>query len=249
MHNRLLTLLLSIVLLSLGVRTHASEPTEIFLVSEEWPGATHNDGTGLYWEIFRYVYEPAGIKVTPLTIPYETAVSYVQRGRADAWLASYHNERKFALYPKWHFDAEMVSVMYNKDQHTTFEGIESLTNKHVAWITGYGYQLYIDVPMQVQELNSRKSIIRMLKRGRIDYFLDAEIDINLAKKNHSPSDDALVIKDLMKLKLYPAFSNTDKGTKLRKIWDERMPVIYRTPKMKKLFQEWEFDYPFSDNKK
>ncbi|WP_390618325.1 substrate-binding periplasmic protein [Maricurvus nonylphenolicus] len=229
-----------------SVHAKAEKLDEILLASEEWQRATLSDGTGLYWDIFRYVYEPAGIKVKTLTFPYETAVSYVQRGRADAWLASYLNEREFALYPQWHFDAEVVSVMYNKDNHTTFEGIESLTNKQVAWITGYAYHLYIDVPMQIHELNNRKSILRMLKRGRIDYFLDAEIDIGLAKKEFYPGDKSLIIKDLIKLKLYPAFADTAKGQKFKSIWDQRMPKIYKTKKMKQLFKQWEFDYPFDD---
>jgi polar amino acid transport system substrate-binding protein len=39
-----------------------NSPTEIILASEEWANATNRDGTGLYWDIFRAVYEPVGIK-------------------------------------------------------------------------------------------------------------------------------------------------------------------------------------------
>ncbi len=245
MDNKLVFLLLISFLQFMPMPVKANGPDEIILASEEWERATLSDGTGLYWDIFRYVYEPVGIKVNTLTVPYETAVGYVQRGRADAWPASYLNEKDFALYPHWNFDAEIVSVMFNIDSHTNFEGIKSLTNKNVAWIKGYDFHHYIDVPLQIHELDNRKSILRMLKRGRIDYFLDAQIDIALAKEKFYPEDNSLIIHDLMKLKLYPAFSNTPKGRKLREIWDERMPKIYQTEKMKNLFKQWGFDYPFN----
>ncbi len=243
MNNKLAFLLLISFLQLIPLHVKADGPDNIVLASEEWKQATLSDGTGLYWDIFRYVYEPVGIKVNTLTVPYETAVSYVQRGRADAWLASYLNEKGFAIYPHWNFDTETVSVMFNQDSHTSFEGIESLANKNVAWIKGYDYHNYINVPLKIHELDNRKSILRMLKRGRIDYFLDAQIDITLAKEELYPGDNALIIRDIMKLKLYPAFSNTDKGRKLRDIWDERMSKIHQTPQMKNLFKQWGFDYP------
>ncbi len=39
-----------------------NNPSEIIMASEEWTNATNRDGTGLYWDIFRAVYEPVGIK-------------------------------------------------------------------------------------------------------------------------------------------------------------------------------------------
>ena len=123
MINRVFFLLLAAFLQLTPIHAKADVPDEIILASEEWERATHSDGTGAYWDIFRYVYEQIGIKVNILTVPYEASVHYVQRGRADAWVASYKNERHFALYPTWNFDTEIVSVMFNKDSHTAFEGV------------------------------------------------------------------------------------------------------------------------------
>lgn len=242
-----ISVLLLLAFLSPKIHSDADDLKQIRLASEEWERATYSDGTGLYWDIFRYVYEPVGIKVNITIVPYEKAIHYVQRGRADAWPASYLNEKAFALYPIWNFDAEVVSAMYNRNNITEFNGVESLTNARVAWIKGYDFDRYLDVPLIKHELDNRQSILRMLKRGRIDFYLDAKIDINLAKEKFYPNDSALVVWDLVKLKLYPAFSNTLKGRALKVIWDERMAEIHKTDKMKALFKQWEFDYPFDDD--
>ena len=59
-------------------------PTEIILASEELANATNKDGTGLYWDIFRAVYEPVGIKTKFIIRSYKGSVSLVKKRQADA---------------------------------------------------------------------------------------------------------------------------------------------------------------------
>ena len=61
-----------------------SAPAEIILASEEWANATNKDGTGLYWDIFRAVYEPVGIKTKFIIRSYKGSVSLVKKNQADA---------------------------------------------------------------------------------------------------------------------------------------------------------------------
>ena len=64
-------------------------PTEIILASEEWANATNRDGTGLYWDIFRAVYEPVGIKTKFIIRSYKGSVSLVKKNQADAAVGIY----------------------------------------------------------------------------------------------------------------------------------------------------------------
>lgn len=246
MKARLYIFLLLLISPCVQVNAEIENPSHIKLVSEEWPGTTNRDGTGLYWDIFRYVYEPVGIKVRTMTLPYEASVLYVQRNKADIWLGSYIHERHFPLYPRWHFDVDPVAVMFRKETQKYYEGITSLTNKKVAWIEGYNYDRYFDVPMIKHELRNRKSIMRMLKRKRIDYFVGARDVMELERDALYPNDSSLIIRDLIGLKLYPGFKDSPKGQRLRQIWDERMSQVYNSEKMKQLFKKWQYDYPFDD---
>ncbi len=240
-------LLLCCLLAFIANPSEGEEPTSIRLVSEEWIRATQSDGQGLYWDIFRYVFEPAGVRVETDTMDYEDAVNYVRRGLADAWVASALNEKDFPLYPTWHYDAEIISIVFDRSKQPAFKNINSLSGKKVAWITGYDYQKYVDVPMLKVEVDNRLNMLKMLKIGRIDYFLDPKIDATLAKKAYFPNDDALVIHEFKTEWLYPAFANTPKGERLREIWDARMPEIAGSKKMKSLFKQWGFTYPLDQS--
>jgi len=101
--------------------------------------------------------------------------------------------------------------------------------------------------LKYEVLDNRKNILKMPKRGRIEYFLDADTELALAKEKFFPGDNSLVIRDLINLKLYPAFSNTPKGHALREIWDQRVPKIHQTTKMKNLFEQREINYPFGNS--
>ncbi|NIB40340.1 transporter substrate-binding domain-containing protein [Pseudomaricurvus alkylphenolicus] len=224
---------------------HNLQINSINLVSEAWKDATRSDGTGLYWELFRLVYEPVGIRVNTQILPYDASVHHVQRGRSDAWLGSYMNEQRFAIYPEHHFDFDVVSAMFLESRLEGFDGLSSLANKKVAWIKGYTYDRYIDVPIRKVELRTRKSMLRMLHRGRIDFFLDDQFDMTATLAENREEAVGLVSRELLQLKLYPAFGSNARGRALRKLWDERMAEIKGGKSVRQLYQRWGFEYPFN----
>lgn len=103
----------------------ASNPTEIHLVSDAWHGLTRKDGTGLYFDLIRAVFQRQQIKLRINIYPYARAVQAVKDKRADAWVASFMNEKDFALYPRWHFDRNVQQVLYRKRPGYKFGGVAS----------------------------------------------------------------------------------------------------------------------------
>jgi len=135
---------------------------EIFVVSESWKNYTNKDGSGLYFDIVRLVYEPMGIKVKTKEYPYNRGSQMVEKKQADMWLASYIDEEDYAIYPKYHFDKDIITAMFKKNKFKNFKGIESLRDKNVGWIRGYSFDDYIDIPMKIHERNNRKACLRSL---------------------------------------------------------------------------------------
>jgi hypothetical protein len=60
----------------------------IFIVTPEWDGQTNKDGTGLFFDIVRSVYEPEGIKMKFEIVPWKRAELMVISDKA-ALLDSY----------------------------------------------------------------------------------------------------------------------------------------------------------------
>ena len=131
--NKIITMLVGIIFIMLFQFNESQAtplPTEIKLVSEAWVNGAQEDGTGIYWDIMRLVYEPLGIKVEYNTTDYARSVALVKQGEMDAWLGSYLNEEQNIIYPKWHFDADVVVALYKKSSDFQWQGKKSLAGKN-----------------------------------------------------------------------------------------------------------------------
>ena len=79
------------------------KPEVIVFASEEWANATNKDGTGLYWDIFRAVYEPVGIKTKFIIRSYKGSVILVKKNQADAAVGIHPEKIQGALYSQYPF--------------------------------------------------------------------------------------------------------------------------------------------------
>ena len=225
-----------VLLLLLSFQLFATQtPKEIFIVTESWEDLTNKDGSGLYFDLVRMVYEPAGISVKTKTYPYARSMMMVEKKRADAWLGSYLDEEDYAIYPKYYFDQDSVTAMFKKDKFKNFNGISSLKDTNVCWIRGYDYDEYIEVPMKKHERNDRKSILLSLDKDRFDFFLDDKDDMQEGIESLKFDTSNYRFVNLLAFKLYPAFRNDNRGEILRTLWDEQMKKMIDDGSLKKIF--------------
>ena len=215
--------------------------------SEYWVDATNRDGSGLYWDIVRAVYEPAGVEVERRTVPYARSIREVMvTAKADAWVASYMDEVEGALYPQWHFDADFVAAVYDPDRVGEVDGESSLRGHRVAWMRGYAYDDYLSVPVEATRVDDREGGLRMVQEGRIAFFIDAQVEVDAALKATGLGavlDSATVLQ----LPLYLGFDDTDRGRELRAIWDRRFPQLLKDGTISNLYRKWDWGvWPFDD---
>jgi len=208
---------------------------EVQIVSESWEDLTNKDGTGLYFDITRAIYEPLGIKVKIKLMPYNRSMSMVEKRQADAWLGSWVDEVAYAIYPKHYFDQDIVTAMYKKDKFPNFQGLESLKNKNVGWMRGYGYDEYLDESIVIHERNDRKSLLLSLEKDRFDFFLDDKDDMQEAINHIKFNTAKYTFLEIMKFKLYPAFRSDRRGKELKQIWDERFKILLKDGTLKKIY--------------
>ena len=218
--------------------------TEIRLASESWEDITNEDGSGLYWDIFRTVYEPLGISVAFDIVPYARSVKMVENKEADAAVGSYADEFE-ALFPEWSFDKDIVVAVFKQGTVEQWKGEASLKGR-LGWIRSYEYDQYLKEPHEFVEIDTRKSALKMLQIGRIDFFLDARTDILAELAKGEVNREEFQIEILFKLDLYLAFADTERGRKLRTMFDERMAELVPSGKLKPLFEKWGFLYTLDE---
>jgi polar amino acid transport system substrate-binding protein len=216
--------------------------SEILIASEEWKNATNTDGTGMYWEIFRAIFEPAGIKVKPMIRSYEGTMELARQQKVDAAVGAYINEQKGVLFPKAHFGVDVVAVAYKKGKLAEWKGEASLANKNIGWVKGYSFDEYLDVKVNKMEFETREDIMRVLEKDRLDFFMDAQADILDTVEKGSLDLSKFEIKEVKRLNLYLVFANNAKGQQLLKIFDENIQKLVASGEFKKICQKWEPKY-------
>lgn len=231
-----ITLLLNFSLFSVPAFS-ADKITEILFVSEELPFCARQDGTGLYWDILRAVFEPSGIKLNTSTRSYSEAVKLVRTKDVDAVVASYFDEIEGAVYPKSHFGVDVVMALFKKGK-MAWKGKESLKGKKVGWIKGYAYGEYLGFPVEKIEFRNRKSAISALKTENLDFFIDPAPDLEIALEEAKTDMTKMGFEKALELKLYLAFAKNDRGKELAKIFDEIFPQLVKSGEIRKLYEKW-----------
>ena len=239
--------LFSLFLMSYGQTNAQTDPpayNEIKLVSDSWHNLTMENGTGLYFDLIRKVYEPMGIKVSIKIVPYARSVDMVKTGAADAWVASFMNEQPFPLYPKWHFDRNKQMVLYSKSSGTTFSGMKSLENKKVVWLRGFNLDKYLSVKVNLNEIDDISQAFKILDVKRADFFIGAESDIEAKIKEEKIDMSKYTMEFIMYLNLYLAFANNERGKYFCEAWDKQMDSINATPEFRALYNKYNTPIPF-----
>lgn len=237
--------LMMLVLVAGGVR--ASEvievPTQVRLASERWEDYTNADGTGVAWDVLRKVFEPAGVKVVIASVPYSRAIGLVKRGEADAWVGSYHEESADNIYPHWHFDTDHIYALSLSSKPVPTP--DSLGQFKLSWVRGYDYQRYLPKVGEYREVQRREGILPMLERGRVDFYIDAQTEVDYVLDQAPQSErEKFRSTHIAELPLYLAFGKTDKGRALKALFDQRMDKLVASGELREIFAHWEQPYPF-----
>lgn len=217
---------------------------EALFVTDEWHELTRQDGSGLYFDLVKAVFERQGVQVTYRIFPYARAVQKVKDEEADGWIASFWQEQPFPLYPLYHFDKNEQIIVYRKGSKPEPVTTASLHGQRVAWLRGFGLDRFIHAPMHVTEVDAIDSAFQMLTHNRIDYFVGARSDIEdfMARSGVLSQDFGKAYA--LHLKLYMAFANTAKGAKLRAMWDTEMASFHKTDAFKAIYRKYGYAYPF-----
>ncbi|CAM3103973.1 substrate-binding periplasmic protein [Vibrio neptunius] len=206
----------------------AQDIQEIELVCDEWPSYTNSDGTGVYWDIVKRVYEPLGIKVNTQTVPWKRAQLSVSSKQKDAYVGDYFDaskDKKDYLYPKEHLSIEeSVVVVFKNDYNSEWQsrGTAMLSDKRVAWIRGYGFENNVlkGIDIQLKEVKGIDQAILMLSSDRVDAVVDYQSNIVKALSSDIDNYTLLVLEEGQKL--FVVFSNTPKSAYLVDMFDKKI---------------------------
>ena len=236
------------ILLAFGVNLificeATAEKKTITFATEEWKDATHKDGTGLYWDVLRAVYESQGYKIKPLIRSYKGSVKLIKTKKIDAMIGAYINEIKEGIYPKNHFAVDVVLAVYKKRSKFQWIGVETIRGKKVSWIDGYFYHEYLPESIvnsiSIRRVDDRETGFRLLNLSQIDFYIDAQGDVKdffIAKSGYHLED--FLMENVLELKLYVVFIDSPKGKALANLFDKEFTKLLTTGQIKSLYNSY-----------
>ncbi|NOI77204.1 transporter substrate-binding domain-containing protein [Vibrio coralliilyticus] len=242
---RLKPWLVSVVLLMVTSVSYASDSKRIKIVSQEWLGYTNSDGTGLYWDIVKAVFQPLNVPLTLEVLPWKRAKHLVRKQEASAYLGDYFYPNADAfLYPQWHLSVEedVIVVFARGSLDWEEQQLSSLVNKKVAWVRGYGFEkgFLKDIPLELVEVDSAEQGMKLLKKGRVSALIDYPSSM---ASSELLATDAFVTEVAKKgEKLYVVFSNTESSNTLIEMFDTHMPQLIKSGELKQIYLTHGQDY-------
>ena len=239
--GRMLLLLLMLIASVARAAEPVTLPETVRLASEEWLDYTNADGTGVAWDVLRKVFEPAGVKVQVLSVPYSRAVGLVKRAEADAWVGSYKDESPDYLYPRHAFDSDHIYALGLAS--TPPPTPDTIGRYTLSWVRGYEYQRYLPNVGNYREVQRREGILPMLELKRVDFYVDAQTEVDYVySAAREPSRFRRT--HIAELPLYLAFGRTDEARALKDLFDRRMDELIASGALREIFTRWKQPYPF-----
>ncbi len=243
-------ILASLLLFFMPINIQADEKIDqISIVSESWDKYSNLDGSGLFLDISRAIFEPQGISLEIEYIPYKRALHRLKVQTADAMYGTYSAEKEgkdYLITPRSPIDIEQTVAIYKATDSLNWHGVATMENLRLAWVRGYDY--HENLPIEIKnftEVTNSEQGLDMLKVGRFDFFLDhaGELYDTIKRIGFKTSDYQSNI--VLEENVYMAFANNHKGKKLSEIYDKEFERLKKSGELKAIFDQYDINYPFS----
>lgn len=181
--------------------------------------------SGLVNEILTAVFEYDDIELQHVAMPYNRALEALRTGEVDCTLDIENNQRE-VLQGSLAMARYDLSTAYLRA--TPFEGVKSLADQRVAYLHGFGLDNFLPVSFTPQQVYDLSSAFHMLDRGHVQFVLgDSLLLKDAIYESRLPSYE-FVISKLKSFEVRPIFAKTDRGRRLRDIYDREMRKLIAT---------------------
>jgi polar amino acid transport system substrate-binding protein len=218
--------------------------TSLRIVTPAWKSQTNEDGSGLFFDIVRHVYEPAGIRMEYEIVPWKRAIRMLTYKEADAMLCAIRHTIAKAdlLAPKYPMVVDNTVAVFKKEKIKEWKGTDTLKGKNLIWMLGYDLhknQKFRGMKLKWEEVPSHYSAWKRLEADRnADIYIDSYFDVSTYIKTNQVDMTRYQIEILWGENAYMAFAKTDKSKKLIKIYDKRIIAMFKSGELEKIFKKW-----------
>ncbi|WP_041720298.1 substrate-binding periplasmic protein [Pseudodesulfovibrio piezophilus] len=225
----------------------AGEIRAVISTSPAWESFTNRDGTGLYHEILREVFNLYDVPVRHIYSKSIRSIALLESGQADVMTCS-GTETPALVTARYPLYQSMFYVFFKKKRIGTWHGLETLWGKEILSQATYYTEKDFPVPVRIKMVIDGIQALGMILMDRSDFYVD---DMILIKQSMAGTMIPFAMNDYAiepagTRSYYPLFSNSDRGRTLCSMFEEGLLRLHRTGKLKPIFDRWFREYPDYD---
>ena len=241
--------LILIIIFSLAANASGESPKSGFtsqhvkvvsFVAPEWPEFTNTDGTGLYWELLRAIYEPEGVRFKHANVPWNRAMKMVTKYPIyDAIVGESLDTEESLRFPKYAIDVERMAALYLVDKGIAWNGEETLDDKTIGWMKDYELMPKDKRNFTLREFRSIDDGLKLLVQGKIDVLIHEWAEIAVALQEAGLRINRFEMHDILETDVYVGFSDSDLSGYLIEIYNRRIPELVGSGKLQEIYKKWD----------
>lgn len=243
--------LLSLFLL---IMSHPCLSEKIHLVADEWCPFNcqpNSERPGFMIEIAKLIFEKEGHQIQYSTLPWPRAVKKTRHGMYDGIIGAFRSDAPDFTFPRNNQGSSRNCFYTLQDSTWKYSNLESLDSINLGVINSYSYGSILDDYIQKNKTKSvfqisgkddlRDRLVKLMRLGRIDAFVEAETVMKYYLHEHFNLKDS--IKQVgcfdQTLKLYIAFSPKNKKSKYyANLLSNGTDELRRTGQLAKIMQRY-----------
>ena len=227
--------------------TKSLRRSSLVFAAPDWDGYTNTDGTGLYWEILKEVYEPLGFELRLQNMPFNRSMRLMTKYRTVDGVPGEKIDSEFQglTYSDLPLEPEYLAIAYRKGSVPKFNEYPVLTGKRVGWRRGYN--LLVDKKygeFDLREFNRVENGLALLEAGRIDVLVDELAEIEAAAEKEGVDLSQFQIDEFVTGGYYyMVFGDSVVSQPLSDIYNIRIKELAQAGKLIPLYNKWGIDVP------
>ena len=217
-----------------------AQVTNVHWGTDEWPGVTTSDGTGMYHELIREIFPAENYNLRVSYFPWQRVLQNLKEETID--MTGGMPERDMYYQSAQPVLSQRIVLVISKEKADTFD-IDNLQNYRGSWRKGYKQEIVhhvIPPPVVGTYVERAKQALSFIEANKVDYYVDIEDVINREMK---PNSNAFKIIQVGYFNLYWTFAHNDLGMELKHQFDQRWSHLLNTGFIKKLYSRYGASVP------
>ena len=248
--------LMSSVLTGVAVATESVSEVEasklkrktLIFAAPMWEGYTNKNGTGLYWDILKAVYEPLGFSLQLKNISWNRSMKLMTEYRSVDGVPGEGRVTDYEhfVFGKYPLEPEYLAIAYRPGNVDSVDKWPNLVGKIVGMRSGYNLLSETDRYGEFQryEFINLARGLKLLESGVIDVLVDEMSEIEIAAKTAKFDLSAFETMEFFTGNYrYMTFNDSPQNTPLVKIFDDRMEALAKQGELQKFYEVWGVDMP------